>query len=107
MGADKLYDQQEFVRTARAFDFVPHVAQLVTAHRASRIDGRTTRHAGYAESQRRRKLVEESLGWGKVVGLLRKLRHRGVARADWVFTFTMGAYNLVRMRTLMGAGVCP
>ena len=107
VGADKLYDQQEFVRTARAFDFVPHVAQLVTAHRASRIDGRTTRHAGYAESQRRRKLVEESFGWGKVVGLLRKLRHRGVARADWVFTFTMGAYNLVRMRTLMGAGVCP
>ena len=57
-------------------------------------------------SQRRRKLVEEGLGWGKVVGLLRKLRHRGVARVDWVFTWTMGVYNLVRMRTLLDARVC-
>ena len=105
VGADKLYDQQGFVDTARTFTFAPHVAQLVTATRGSRIDRRTTRHAGYAESQRRRKLVEESFGWGKVVGLLRKLRHRGVALVDSVFTFTMGAYNLVRLRTLIGAGV--
>ena len=106
VGADKLYDQGGFVATARTLAFAPHVAQLVTAHRASRIDGRTTRHAGYAESQRRRKLVEEGFWWAKVVGLLRKLRHRGVALVDWVFTFTMGAYNLVRLRTLVGAGVC-
>jgi transposase len=106
VGADKLYDQHGFVRMARALAYAPHVAQVVTMERASRIDGRTTRHAGYAESQRRRKMVEESFGWGKVVGLLRKLRHRGVALVDWVFTFTMGAYNLVRLRTLIGAGVC-
>ena len=49
--------------------------------------------------------MEESFGWGKVVGLLRKLRHRGVGRVDWVFTWTMGIYNLVRLRTLIGAGV--
>lgn len=106
VGADKLYDQQGFVAIVRAFAFAPHVAQLVTAHRASQIDGRTTRHPGYEESQRRRKLVEESFGWAKTIGLLRKLRHRGVALVDWVFTFTMGAYNLVRLRTLIGAGVC-
>lgn len=107
VGADKLYDQQGFVRAARALAFAPHVAQVVaTPRRSSRIDGRTTRHVGYAESQRRRKLVEESFGWGKAVGLLRKLRHRGVALVDWVFTFTMGIYNLVRLRTLCGAGVC-
>ena len=107
VGADKLYDQQGFVRAARALAFAPHVAQVVaTPRRGSRIDGRTTRHPGYAESQRRRKLVEESFGWGKAVGLLRKLRHRGVALVDWVFTFTMGIYNLVRLRTLRGAGVC-
>ena len=54
----------------------------------------------------RRKMVEEGFGWGKVVGLLRKLRHRGVERVDWVFTFTMAVYNLVRLRTLIRAGVC-
>ncbi len=107
VGADKLYDQHGFVHTARALAYAPHVAQLVTAQRGSRIDQRTTRHPGYAESQRRRKLVEESFGWGKVVGLLRKLRHRGVALVDAVFTFTMGIYNLVRIRTLTAAGVCP
>ena len=106
VGADKLYDQQGFVHAARALAYAPHVAQLVAPTRGSRIDGRTTRHAGYAESQRRRKLVEEGFGWGKVVGGLRKLRHRGVALVDWVFTFTMGAYNLVRLRTLIAAGVC-
>jgi len=105
VGADKLYDQRGFVATARALAYVPHVARQGTPTRPSRIDGRTTRHAGYAESQRRRKLVEESFGWAKVVGLLRKLRHRGVALVDWIFTFTMGAYNLVRLRTLTIAGV--
>ena len=94
------------MHTARALAYAPHVAQLVTATRGSQIDHRTTRHPGYAESQRRRKLVEESFGWGKVVGLLRKLRHRGVALVDAVFTFTMGIYNLVRIRTLTEAGVC-
>ena len=106
VGADKLYDQHGFVHAARALAYAPHVAQLVTATRGSRIDARTTRHPGYAESQRRRKLVEESFGWGKVVGLLRKLRHRGVALVDAVFTFTMGIYNLVRIRTLTAARVC-
>jgi len=106
VGGDKLYDQGGFVHSARTLAFAPHVAQLVTFQRGSRIDGRTTRHAGYAESQRRRKLVEEGFGWGKTVGLLHKLRHRGVGLVDWVFTFTMGAYNLVRLRTLIGAGVC-
>ena len=103
VGADKLYDEQGFVEAARRLTFTPHVAQAITAYRGSRIDGRTTRHWGYAESQRRRKRVEESFGWGKVVGLLRKLRHRGVERVDAVFTFTMAVYNLVRLRTLVAA----
>jgi hypothetical protein len=49
--------------------------------------------------------VEEGFGWGKTVGLLRKLRHRGVRLVDWVFTFTAAAYNLVRLRTLLPGGV--
>ena len=101
IGADKLYDTREFVAGCRALGFTPHVAQN-TSGRSSAIDNRTTRHKGYAESQRQRKKVEEGFGWGKTVGLLRKLRHRGLELVDWVFTFTAAAYNLVRMRSLLG-----
>ena len=65
---------------------------------------RTTAPPGYAISQRKRKRIEEVFGWMKTVGLLRKLRHRGVARVEWVFTFTAAAYNLVRIRNLQAAG---
>jgi transposase len=104
IGADKGYDQAGFVSTARALGFTPHVAQQT--FRRSAIDSRTTRHPGYAVSQRHRKRVEQSFGWGKVVGLLRKLRHRGRETVDWIFTFTMAAYDLVRMGTLVRQGVC-
>lgn len=103
VGADRGYDQAGFVAAARACGFTPHVAQVT--HRASAIDGRTTRHAGYEISQRYRKRIEETFGWGKTVGSLRKLRHRGRETVDWVFTFVMAAYNLVRMRTLIRQGV--
>ena len=82
----------------------PHIAQHTTKRRST-LDGRTTRHAGYAESQRRRKLVEEGFGWSKTVGLLRKLGHRGLATVDWLFTFTQAEYNLVRIRTLLRVGI--
>jgi hypothetical protein len=72
----------------------------------SGIDGRTIRHAGFAVSQLKRKLVEEGFGWGKTIGGLRKLHHRGREKVGWIFTFTNAAYNLVRMRTLIRAGVC-
>ena len=77
----------------------PHVAQN-TKRTRSRIDARTTRHAGYAVSQRKRKRVEEIFGWLKTVGLCRQTRHRGRARVEWMFTFAVAAYNLVRLRTL-------
>ncbi|MCU0649793.1 MAG: transposase, partial [Gemmatimonadaceae bacterium] len=63
-------------------------------------------HDGYAISQRRRKIVEEVFGWAKTVGLLKKLRHRGLPKVDWVVTFTLACYNLVRLRTLT-AGPAP
>jgi transposase len=97
VAGDKGYDQAPFVDPLRALGATPHVAQKVLA---SAIDGRTTRHRGYALSQRFRKRIEEVSGWMKTVGLLRKLRHRGTARVNWVFLFTAAAYNLVRMRTL-------
>jgi transposase len=100
LGGDKGYDTQEFVEELRARDITPHVAQNDT-NRRSAIDARTTSHEGYAVSQRKRKLVEQGFGWSKTVGNLRKLRHRGLERVSWVFTFTAAAYNLVRMRTLL------
>ena len=82
---------------ASRLDVTPHVAQKV---RGSAIDGRTTRHAGYHVSQRKRTLVEQVFGWMKTVGGLRKLRHRGIALVDWQLTFAATAYNLVRLRNL-------
>lgn len=83
----------------RSLKITPHVAQNDT-NRKSAIDGRTTHHPGYAVSMRKRKRVEEIFGWMKTVGLMRKTRHRGRQRVDWMFTFTAAAYNLIRMRKL-------
>ena len=102
LGADKNYDTEPFVEACRELGVTPHVAQNTT-NRRSAIDGRTTRHPGYAISQRTRKRIEEVFGWMKTVGLLRKTRHRGKRKVGWVFTFTAAAYNLVRMRNLAAA----
>jgi len=102
VGGDKNYDTRDFVHTSREMGVTPHVAQHAqTDRRGSAIDGRTTRHAGYDVSQRKRKLVEQAFGWMKTVGLLRKLHHRGGPLVEWVFTFHAAAYNLVRLRTLL------
>lgn len=97
VGGDKNYDVARWVRAVRAQGLTPHVA---AKRRYSAIDRRTTRHAGYAVSQQKRKLVEQVFGWLKTVGHLRKLRHRGGERVDWTVTFAAAAYNLVRLRTL-------
>ena len=102
VGADQGYDVASFVATVRGLAVPPHVAQKA---RWSAIDGRTTRHAGYHVSQRKRKLVEQVCGWLKTVGGLRKLRHRGIERVDWQLTFAATAYNLVRLRNL--GATCP
>jgi hypothetical protein len=77
VGADKNYDTKNFIAEARNPKATPHVAQNIYPRHRSAIDGRTTRHAGYAISQRKRKRVEEIFGWMKTVGGMRKLRHRG------------------------------
>lgn len=97
LGGDKNYDAAALVRDLRARQITPHVAQK----QYSAIDGRTTRHPGYAISQQKRKLVEQVFGWMKTVGGLRKLRHRGERRVDWIVTFAAAAYNLIRLRTLL------
>lgn len=107
LGADKGYDTAEFVTGIRAAGVTPHVAQNIhRCRKRSAVDQRTVRHPGYAISQRKRKLVEEGFGWAKTVGLLRKLRHRGREKVAWIFTFTTATYNLVRMSTMIRAGMC-
>jgi IS5 family transposase len=100
LGADEGYDQREFIEELRQMEITPHLAQNQNRRR-SRLGQRTTRHPGYEVSQRKRKRIEEVFGWMKTVGLLRKLRHRGLERVGWMFTLAAATYNLVRMRTLM------
>ena len=102
VGADKNYDTVDWVKQVRAQGATPHVAQN-NKNRASAIDARTTRHTGYAISQKKRKRVEEIFGWMKTVALMRKVRHRGRKRVAWMFTWAAAAYNLVRIRNLIGA----
>jgi len=97
LAGDKNFDVAAWVGALRVLQITAHVAQK----KHSAIDGRTTRHAGYAISQQKRKLVEQVFGWMKTVGGLRKLRHRGGLRIDWIVTFAAAAYNLVRLRALL------
>lgn len=100
LGADKGYDAEDFVNELRSMNVTPHVAQN-TSGRRSAIDGRTTRHGGYAVSQRIRKRIEEAFGWIKTVAGQDKTRLRGRDRVGWAFTFAAAAYNLVRLPKLM------
>src|SRR5215471_18774444 len=100
VGGDKGFDTRDFVAECRHLGVTPHVAQNLGRNGGSAIDGRTTRHLGYGLSQKKRKRVEECFGWLKTIALLRKLRHRGVCKVDWIFAFACAVYNLVRMRNL-------
>ncbi|MGA7522043.1 MAG: IS5 family transposase [Acidobacteriaceae bacterium] len=98
---DKGFDTREFVAECRHMNVTPHVAPNTGRPGGSAIDARTTRHAGYSVSQKKRKRIEECFGWLKDIALLRKLKHRGLFRVGWIFTFAAAAYNLVRMRRLI------
>ena len=105
VGGDKGYDTRDFVAECRNLKVTPHVAQNTKRRGGSAIDERTTRHAGYGISQTKRKRIEESFGWLKTIALMRKVRHRGIHKVGWVFTFAAAAYNLVRMRNLLSPAV--
>lgn len=102
VGADKLYDTADFVAGCRERGCTPHVAQNDKGRRSA-IDGRTTRHPGYAISMIKRKRIEEPFGWIKTTGGLRKTRHRGRDLVEWFFVITATAYNLVRIPKLLAA----
>lgn len=99
VAADKKYDAQSFVDSARQLEVTPHVAQNNKGRR-SRIDGRTTRHTGYQMSMSKRPCVEGPFGWLKEFGLLRRPKFRGVHRVGWAFTWSAAVYNLIRMTNL-------
>ncbi len=104
LGADRGYDAADFVNELRSMNVRAHVAQNLTRTKGrSAIDGRTTRHAGYAASQRIRKRIEEGFGWIKTVAGLERPMVRGVDRIGWAFTFAAAAYNLARLPKLMAA----
>ena len=105
VGADKGYDTKDFVSECRHLNVTPHVAQNVKRNGGSAIDARTTRHEGYGISQRKRKRIEECFGWLKTIALMRKVRHRGLEKVGWMFTFAAAAYNLVRMRKVLAQPV--
>src|SRR6516162_10286539 len=103
LGGDKGYDTREFVASCRELKVTPHVAQNLTRPGGSALDARTTRHQGYAVSQWIRKRIEESFGWMKTVGGLRKTRYRGCHRVQMHAYFVGAAYNLLRIARLVPA----
>jgi transposase len=102
LGADRGYDAADFVEELRTLNVRPHVAQNISRRRSA-IDRRTTRHPGYAASQRARKRIEEAFGWMKTIAGLHQTKLRGLAKVDWTFTFASAAYNLVRLPKLMAS----
>lgn len=100
VGADKAYDSEDFVRTARELNVTPHVTRNDNG-RKSNLDRRTTRHGGYAISLSRRWLVEKGFGWLKQTGPIRQVKLRGLPKVDWLFVFSCAAHNLLRLPRLM------
>jgi IS5 family transposase len=108
LGGDKGFDVADFVDELRRREVTPHIA--VQDHltksgkrRKTKIDDRTTRHPGYALSQRIRKRIEEIFGWTKVQGGQAKTKFRGRERVDASFTLGLAAYNLIRLPRLLAA----
>jgi IS5 family transposase len=111
LGADKAYDVRQFVGDLRARGVTPHIA--IDGHvrpsagparpRSTAVDARTTRHDGYAISQRSRKRIEEIFGWIKVSAGLARVKLRGRDRVDAAFRLALSAYNLIRLPKLLGA----
>jgi IS5 family transposase len=99
LGGDKGYDAADFVMELREINVTPHIAR--NTNRRSAIDGRTTRHPGYAASLRIRKRIEEGFGWMKTVAGFRKTKYRGIEKVGWAFTLAAVAYNLIRLPRLL------
>jgi len=100
LGADKAYDTFDFVDSMRELNTTPHVTQNLARPGGSAIDGRTTRHEGYAMSQHARPRIEPAFGWLKTIAWMRKVKLRGLPKVDWLFVFASAAFNLIRLPKL-------
>jgi transposase len=107
LGADKAYDTRDFVSTLKEMNVRPHVSQNAKRRGGSAIDGRTTRHAGYAISQKKRPLIEKAFGWMKQTAGMKKTKLRGLWKVSWQFVMTAAAFNLWRMPKLTCASTYP
>jgi Transposase DDE domain len=101
LGADKSYDTCRFIELMRELGTTPHVTQNLTRSGGSAIDGRTTRHEGYAKSQHARPRIEPAFGWLKTIAWIRKVKLRGLANVAWLFVFASAAFNLIRLPKLL------
>jgi transposase len=101
LGADKGYDTFDFVELMRELGVTPHVTQNLARPGGSAIDGRTTRHDGYAMSQHARPRIEPAFGWLKTIAWMRKVKLRGLPKVDWLFVFASAAFNLIRLPKLL------
>ncbi len=105
VGADKAYDTRDFVATVRAMNMRPHVTQNINRPGGSTLDERTTGHASYQASQRKRPFIEKAFGWMKQTGGMRKTKLRGLAKVGWQFLMTSAAFNLWRLPKVQAAEV--
>jgi transposase len=101
LGADKAYDDPQFVGLMRELHVTPHVTQNLRRPGGSAIDPRTTRHDGYAMSQHARPRIEPAFGWLKTIAWMRKVKLRGLPKVDWLFVFASAAFNLIRLPKLL------
>jgi transposase len=100
LAADKAYDEANLIGELRDLQVTPHIQKRESENRRSHLDGRTTRHAGYQISIGKRRRIEHIFGWLKTTAMMRKVRHRGRALVQWMFTLAVSGYNLVRMGRL-------
>jgi transposase len=100
IAADKAYDEATFLHQARQLRITPHVQKNESDKRRSNLDARTTRHPGYQISVSKRKRIEHIFGWLKTTAMMRKVRHRGQALLQWMFTLAVSGYNLIRISHL-------
>jgi hypothetical protein len=101
LGADKNYDTRGFVTELRRICVTTHVAQNTARSGGSAIDGRTTRHEGYAKSINARRGIEKVFGWIKRWGGLRQFKLRGTEKVSAVFGLHVISYNLIRLGNLL------
>jgi len=102
LGADKSYQQKQFVGQLRARRIRPHVAEYAPNPKwPNWLTSEERSSEGFAISQRKRKLVEKVFGWAKQDRAARQVKLRGRARVNWLFNLIAAAHNLLRMQKLI------